>query len=115
MKKRLIIYLASLFACLIASCSEKEETANGGGEPQSYIPFAISKGVNISNWLSQSDVRGEERKNYFTEAEVQQLAGFGFDHIRRQTRNNCSPKTGKRFRKPSNCCTTLSNGVRRQT
>lgn len=82
MKKRLIIYLASLFACLIASCSEKEETANGGGEPQSYIPFAISKGVNISNWLSQSDVRGEERKNYFTEAEVQQLAGFGFDHIR---------------------------------
>ena len=49
MKKRLIIYLVSLFACLIASCSEKEETANGGGEPQSYIPFAISKGVNISN------------------------------------------------------------------
>lgn len=82
MKKRLIIYLVSLFACLIASCSEKEETVNGGGEPQSYIPFAISKGVNISNWLSQSDVRGEERKNYFTEAEVQQLAGFGFDHIR---------------------------------
>ena len=82
MKKRLIIYLASLFACLVASCTEKEEITNGGGEPQTYIPFAINKGVNISNWLSQSDVRGEERKNYFTEAEVQQLAGFGFDHIR---------------------------------
>lgn len=82
MKKRFITYVACLFACLVASCTEKEENINDGGKPQTYIPFAINKGVNISNWLSQSDIRGEERKNYFTEAEVQQLAGFGFDHIR---------------------------------
>ena len=54
MKKRLIIYLACLFACLIASCSEKDEVISNGGEPQSYVPFDINKGVNISNWLSQT-------------------------------------------------------------
>lgn len=80
--KRILIYLAFLFPCLLAACSEKEDNEPAGGTPPAYIPFAIDKGVNISNWLSQSDVRGEARKNYFTEAEVQQLAGFGFDHIR---------------------------------
>ena len=44
MKKRLIIYLACLFACLIASCSEKDEVISNGGEPQNYVPFAINKG-----------------------------------------------------------------------
>lgn len=80
--KRVISYLALLFTCLLAACSEKEEVAPDGKGPQTYTPFAINKGVNISNWLSQSDVRGDAREKYFTEAEVQQLAGFGFDHIR---------------------------------
>lgn len=79
MKKRLIIYLACLFACLIASCSEKDEVISNGGEPQSYVPFAINKGVNISNWLSQVDAISA---NGFSQAEAQKLAGFGFDHIR---------------------------------
>ena len=81
--KRIILYIAFLFPFLIASCTEKEDVGTeGNGKEQSYIPFAINKGVNISSWLSQSDVRGEARKNYFTEAEVKQLASFGFDHIR---------------------------------
>lgn len=79
MKKRLIIYLACLFACLIASCSEKDEVISNGGEPQSYVPFAINKGVNISNWLSQVDAIPA---NGFSQAEAQKLAGYGFDHIR---------------------------------
>lgn len=81
--RRIILYIAFLFPFLMASCSEKEDVgSNGNGEEQMYVPFAINKGVNISSWLSQSEARGEARKNYFTEAEVQQLAGFGFDHIR---------------------------------
>lgn len=81
--KRFILYTACLFSFLMASCSEKDDVVTGGnGTKQTYVPFAINKGVNISAWLSQSDVRGEARKNNFTEAEVQQLAGFGFDHIR---------------------------------
>jgi len=44
--------------------------------------FLIKRGTNISHWLSQSDARGDERKNYFTEKDVKYLAGLGFDHIR---------------------------------
>src|SRR6476620_1730413 len=44
--------------------------------------FVIKRGTNISHWLSQSDARGEERKNYFTEKDVKYLAGLGFDHLR---------------------------------
>ena len=44
--------------------------------------FIIKRGTNISHWLSQSDTRGEERKNYFTEKDVKYLAGLGFDHLR---------------------------------
>lgn len=44
--------------------------------------FIAKKGVNISHWLSQSDVRGEERVKYFTRNDVQDIANLGFDHIR---------------------------------
>jgi endoglucanase len=44
--------------------------------------FTFQRGTNISHWLSQSGRRGEDRKNYFTEKDVQYLAGLGFDHIR---------------------------------
>jgi len=36
--------------------------------------FTIRTGVNVSHWLSQSDKRGEELKNYITRA--------GFDTIK---------------------------------
>lgn len=44
--------------------------------------FTLKKGTNISHWLSQSNARGEARKNYFTEKDVKYLAGIGFDHLR---------------------------------
>lgn len=44
--------------------------------------FVIKRGTNISHWLSQSEARGEARRNYFTEKDVKYLAGLGFDHIR---------------------------------
>lgn len=44
--------------------------------------FVIKRGTNISHWLSQSDARGDERKNYFTRKDVKYLADLGFDHIR---------------------------------
>ena len=56
MKKRLIIYLACLFACLIASCSEKDEVISNGGEPQNYVPFAINKGCLL--YTSQTNPDG---------------------------------------------------------
>ena len=44
--------------------------------------FVFKRGTNISHWLSQSNSRGEQRRNFFTEKDVQYLAGLGFDHIR---------------------------------
>jgi len=44
--------------------------------------FTFKRGTNISHWLSQSNRRGDERKNFFTEKDVKYLAGLGFDHIR---------------------------------
>jgi endoglucanase len=39
-------------------------------------------GVNVSHWLSQSDKRGKERKNYITQADFDTIASVGFDHVR---------------------------------
>ena len=44
--------------------------------------FSIRRGTNISHWLSQSDRRGEARRAWFTEEDVEFLAGLGFDHLR---------------------------------
>ena len=44
--------------------------------------FVFKRGTNISHWLSQSNKRGMERQNYFTEKDVKYLADLGFDHIR---------------------------------
>lgn len=44
--------------------------------------FEIKSGINISHWLSQSIQRGEKRKAYFTRADVEYIAGLGYDHIR---------------------------------
>ncbi|CAM3577826.1 glycoside hydrolase family 5 protein [Zobellia roscoffensis] len=44
--------------------------------------FTVYKGTNIAHWLSQSGRRGEERKQFFTKADVKAIAAMGFDHIR---------------------------------
>src|SRR5215218_9936239 len=44
--------------------------------------FTFKRGTNISHWLSQSNRRGEERLKFFTEKDVEYLAGIGFDHLR---------------------------------
>ena len=44
--------------------------------------FDFRRGTNISHWLSQSNARGDSRRNFFTEKDVQYLSGLGFDHLR---------------------------------
>ncbi len=44
--------------------------------------FAISRGTNISHWLSQSKKREEERRQWFTKEDVAYLAKTGYDHLR---------------------------------
>ena len=49
---------------------------------QSGSAFGIRRGVNISHWLSQSGRRGADRREWFTEKDVELIASLGFDHIR---------------------------------
>lgn len=58
---------------LLASCGNKAEENEG---------FVIKRGTNLSHWLSQSRVLGEERAKRVTEADIERLAGLGFDHVR---------------------------------
>lgn len=44
--------------------------------------FEVSRGTNISHWLSQSGRRGAERAAWFTEKDVAFVAELGFDHLR---------------------------------
>lgn len=63
-----------LFIALLISITQQT------GKPAD--PFKIRRGTNISHWLSQSNARGEQRRNYFTNNDVSYLASLGFDHIR---------------------------------
>lgn len=65
--KRFMLLLAMAFVCV--SCAKEE-------------PFEVTRGVNISHWLSQSSDRGEVRAKKFTRDDVKFIAEAGFDHIR---------------------------------
>lgn len=69
-------YLSSLLLplLLLTACQSPQ-----GSE---FRPFAIQRGTNISHWLSQSNDRGEVRKNRFTQDDVNFIASIGMDHIR---------------------------------
>jgi len=70
----LIIFM--VLGLFIVTCSQNT------GSSKSTNKFAIRTGVNVSHWLSQSEKRGEERKNYITQADFDTIAAIGFDHVR---------------------------------
>ena len=59
--------------CICCMCGVSAQKKNN---------FSVKRGVNISHWLSQSNVRGENRAVFFTEADVKFLSEVGFDHLR---------------------------------
>ena len=74
-----------------------------GVSAQKKNNFSVKRGVNISHWLSQSNVRGENRAVFFTEADVKFLSEVGFDHLR--------PMAAKK-KKLFLCCIMLCRGVK---
>ena len=46
------------------------------------MAIALKRGINISHWLSQTRQCLERLDTYFTQDDVQRLAGMGFDHLR---------------------------------
>jgi endoglucanase len=83
MKTKTIILLLSvcigLTACKSAEEKEdKQETKNNTEE----TGFVIDRGLNVSHWLSQTEIRGEEREAYMQEKDFKKIAELGFDHVR---------------------------------
>ncbi len=81
--------LIPLLLPIIAGCALLSPRAHAAPEmaaPEMAAPetvvFPIMKGVNLSNWLSQSSDRGTIRSTKFTEEDFRQIANLGFDHVR---------------------------------
>lgn len=76
MKKTLLsIFAAFVAAVMMCACGSK-------AEPQDEGAFTIKRGTNLSHWLSQSNVRGEARRNHIQEDDFARLEELGFDHVR---------------------------------
>jgi len=74
MKKIFSFVLAALAIISLGSCAEKNVDGKNG--------FEIHRGTNLSHWLSQSEVRGEERAKHIQEDDFARLEELGFDHVR---------------------------------
>jgi endoglucanase len=70
------ILFFTMIGALIMACCENAQSKEPTGE------FTLRSGVNVSHWLSQSEARGEERKNKITKADFDKIAAMGFDHVR---------------------------------
>ncbi len=75
----LVLALAALALSLSFVIQDSVLAQVADGTPNG---FRVMRGTNISHWLSQSSRRGEARRTWFTEQDVRQLAGLGFDHLR---------------------------------
>jgi endoglucanase len=73
-KSRISIIILSFLGLINVGC-EKNTT-------DSSYDFTLRTGVNVSHWLSQSEKRGEERRNYITKADFDTIVKIGFDHVR---------------------------------
>ena len=71
------VFIMILLA-VILSCT----TGAGGNHEKPDEGFVIHRGVNVSHWLSQTRIRGEERAAYMQAGDFQNIAEMGFDHVR---------------------------------
>ena len=52
------------------------------GKSDGVNNFTIKRGTNLSHWLSQSRVMGEERRKHIQEDDFARLEQLGFDFVR---------------------------------
>ena len=67
MKKILFLALAAMTMLVLTACTDKKETNNGVNN------FKIQRGTNVSHWLSQSEERGEARRQHIHEDDFARL------------------------------------------
>jgi endoglucanase len=66
-----LLLLSALTACLMSVA----QAASPAG-------FEVKRGVNLSHWLSQSGKRGEDRRAWIQERDLEFIASIGYDHVR---------------------------------
>ena len=78
--KKILFVLAIIATALwtMTDCTSKKETETKSEENS----FKIKRGTNLSHWLSQSQERGELRKQHIQEDDFERLEQLGFDFVR---------------------------------
>lgn len=62
---------------ILSSCNSNQKR-----NPETGESFIIKRGLNVSHWLSQTTIRGEERAAYMSAKDFEKIAEMGFDHVR---------------------------------
>ena len=75
--KKTFLSLAVIAMTMLAftACTKKSETSDVNN-------FRIERGTNLSHWLSQSEERGEARRQHIQEDDFERLEQLGFDFVR---------------------------------
>ena len=77
MRKYYFLALVAMTMLAMTACTTKSETNNEVND------FKISRGTNISHWLSQNNEdRGEARRQHIQEDDFARLDSLGFDFVR---------------------------------
>ena len=76
--KKITYYMATFAIMLWAmtACTTSPEAPTGENN------FKIKRGTNLSHWLSQSEERGEQRRQHIQEDDFERLEQLGFDFVR---------------------------------
>ena len=80
--KHFLMMAAAIAALSLGAVSCTGKKAQTAEEQPVENNFKIRRGTNLSHWLSQSEERGEARKQHIQEDDYERLATLGFDFVR---------------------------------
>ena len=78
--KKILFFVALIATAMwtMTACNNKTEKET----TEEQNNFRIRRGTNVSHWLSQSEERGEARKEHIQEDDFERLEQLGFDFVR---------------------------------
>lgn len=79
--KKTFFTLVALAATLMVSCTTSQSQQDATNN-ETENNFKIQRGTNVSHWLSQSEERGEARRQHIQEDDFARLDSLGFDFVR---------------------------------
>lgn len=79
--KKTFFSLVALVATLMVSCTTSQSQQDATNN-ETENNFKIQRGTNVSHWLSQSEERGEARRQHIQEDDFARLDSLGFDFVR---------------------------------